>query len=121
MDTRLALRILAALAQDTRLAIFRFLVERSPDGAHAGAIAERLGVPANTLSFHLKELSHAALIHGHPEGRHVRYTADLAALQALVGYLTEHCCGGNPSRCAPVCVPLPTGSTPRKRAAKAPA
>ena len=62
METKTALRILAALAQDTRLAIFRYLVERSPEGAFAGAIAEHLETPAATLSFHLKELSHAELI-----------------------------------------------------------
>jgi ArsR family transcriptional regulator len=114
MDTKPALRMLAALAQDTRLAIFRYLVERAPDGAFAGDVAERLAVPAATLSFHLKELSHAELIVGTQEGRHVRYTADLAAVQALVGYLTDTCCGGDPSRCAPVAVPLPTPSRKRR-------
>jgi len=112
METPTALRMLAALAQDTRLAIFRHLVERAPDGCHAGAIADHLGVPAATLSFHLKELSHAELIGGVQEGRFTRYRANLGAVQALVGYLTENCCAGNPSLCAPQRAPA---APPRRR------
>lgn len=105
MDTKTAVRTLSALAQDTRLAIYRHLVECAPDGTQAGAIAEHVGVPAATLSFHLKELSHAALITGTQEGRFVRYTANLGAIEALVGFLTANCCGGDVSKCAPGCAP----------------
>ena len=107
METKAALKALVALAQDTRLAIFRHLVERRPDGAVAGSIADELKIPAATLSFHLKEMTHAELLESSQEGRFVRYTASLAVVQDLVGYLTENCCGGDLSKCAPVCVPGP--------------
>jgi ArsR family transcriptional regulator len=105
METKAALKALAALAQDTRLAIFRLLVERGPDGAVAGAIAEALEIPAATLSFHMKEMTHAELLESNQEGRFVRYSANLAVVQELVNYLTENCCGGDLSMCAPVCAP----------------
>jgi ArsR family transcriptional regulator len=117
METRAALKALAALAQDTRLAIFRHLVELGPDGAVAGSIAESLDIPAATLSFHLKEMTHAELLESTQEGRFVRYTANLAVVQDLVGYLTENCCGGDVSKCAPVCAP---SSAKAKAAAKGP-
>ena len=119
MDAKTAVRTLSALAQDTRLAIYRYLVECAPDGTHAGAIAEHIGVPAATLSFHLKELSHAELIAGTQEGRFVRYTANLGAIEALVGFLTVNCCGGDASKCAPVCVPVaqPVAGKARKSTA----
>lgn len=106
METRSALEALGALAQPTRLAIFRHLVERGAGGACAGSLAEALGIAAATLSFHLKALSHAGLVGGAQEGRFVRYTANLDTVQALVGYLTENCCGGDPSKCAPLGVPV---------------
>jgi ArsR family transcriptional regulator len=124
METKAALKALAALAQDTRLAIFRHLVEKGPDGAVAGSIAETLDIPAATLSFHLKEMAHAELLDSAQEGRFVRYRANLAVVQDLVGYLTENCCGGDVSKCAPVCAPAasktakPTAAVkPRKSAA----
>ena len=97
---------LAALAQHTRLALFRLLVEAGPAGLAAGAIAERLGVAAPTLSFHLKELTHAGLIRSVQQGRYVVYSADFDAMNALVAYLTENCCSmsGDPA-CAPTCAP----------------
>ena len=107
METKDALKALAALAQDTRLAIFRLLVERGPEGAFAGSIAEALDIPAPTLSFHLKEMTHAELLESNQEGRFVRYTARLAVVQDVVGYLTENCCGGDVTKCAPVCAPSP--------------
>ena len=107
METKTALKALAALAQDTRLAIFRLLVERGPEGAVAGSIAEALDIPAATLSFHLKEMTHADLLKSNQEGRFVRYTASLAVVQDLVDYLTENCCGGDVTKCAPVCTPSP--------------
>ena len=116
METKAALKALAALAQDTRLAIFRRLVELGPDGAVAGSIAEELKIPAATLSFHLKEMTHAELLASNQEGRFVRYTASLAVVQDLVGYLTENCCGGDLSKCAPVCTPGPVKAKASSRA-----
>jgi len=105
MKTDDALAALAALSQRTRLEIFRHLVEAGPDGAQVGAIAEALAVPAPTLSFHLKELSHAELVSGRQEGRFVRYTANFDAMNGLVAYLTENCCRGQPELCGPGCAP----------------
>jgi DNA-binding transcriptional ArsR family regulator len=111
---------LAALAQETRLALFRLLVEAGPAGVAAGVIAGRLGVAAPTLSFHLKELTHAGLIRPAQQGRYVVYSADIDAMNELVAYLTENCCRsiGDPacaSECAP---PVPPPRSPvRKRAA----
>jgi DNA-binding transcriptional ArsR family regulator len=96
-----ALAALAALSQRTRLDVFRFLVEAGPEGAAVGAIADALQVPAPTLSFHLKELSHADLVAGRQEGRFIRYTANFSAMNGLVAFLTENCCRGRPSLCSP--------------------
>ena len=104
MKTKSALRALAALAQENRLAVFRLLVEHAPEGLPAGAIAERLGVSPATLSFHLKELAHAGLATAWPQGRFIWYRADLAAMNGLVGYLTENCCRSS-AVCDPACVP----------------
>ena len=112
MKTKLAVIALAALAQDTRLAIFRLLVEAGPAGVPAGVIAAKLGAAAPTLSFHLKELSHAGLVEAEPQGRFIVYRADFNAMNALVAYLTENCCrasGPCSTECAPgaepACVP----------------
>lgn len=101
MKTKQALAALSALAQPHRLAVHGWLVERAPDGAFAGEIAEHLDLPTTTLSFHLKALLQAGLIQAEASGRHIRYRADLEAIQGLVAYLTENCCGGDASRCAP--------------------
>lgn len=101
MDTKSAIGSLSALAQETRLAIFRLLVEAGTEGLAAGAIAERLGIPASSLSFHLAELTRAGLIAQRRESRSLIYSANFRAMTALVGYLTEKCCGGNPAACAP--------------------
>ena len=90
---------LSALAQDTRLAIFRLLVQAGPAGLAAGRIAEALAIPASSLSFHLKELSHADLVSARKEGRYIIYSARFDTMHGLIGYLTENCCGGAP--CAP--------------------
>ena len=95
---------LAALAQDTRLAVYRLLVEHAPDGLPAGQVAERLGIPPPSLSFHLKELSRAGLVLSRQEGRFVWYRADLDAMNGLVAYLTENCCCAS-AACAPSCAP----------------
>jgi DNA-binding transcriptional ArsR family regulator len=87
---------LGALAQDSRLAVYRLLVQRGPEGAAAGTIAEKLGLPPATLSFHLKELSRAGLVSSRHEGRFVIYAANFATMNGLLGFLTENCCGGNP-------------------------
>ena len=102
MDTRSAISSLSALAQETRLAIFRMLVEAGAEGRAAGVIAERLGIPASSLSFHLAELTRAGLIAQRRESRSLIYTANYRAMIALVGYLTENCCGGNLAACAPL-------------------
>lgn len=87
-------KALAALAHETRLAVFRMLVQAGPDGLTPGGIAETLAIAASPLSFHLKELSHAGLIAARPDGRKIYYSANFDAMQALLAYLTENCCGG---------------------------
>lgn len=114
MKTKAVLKALSALAHETRLDVFRYLVEVGPEGVYAGAIAERFGLPGATLSFHLKELSHAELVESRQEGRFVRYTANLTTVQAMVAYLTETCCGGRPEMCMPVATPLPLPTVKRK-------
>jgi ArsR family transcriptional regulator, arsenate/arsenite/antimonite-responsive transcriptional repressor len=95
---------LGALAQETRLKAYRLLVEAGPAGLAAGVIADRLGVPAPTLSFHLAQLSRAGLILQRRESRSLIYAANFAAMNRLLSYLTENCCGGAQS-CTPVCAP----------------
>ncbi|WP_106475987.1 ArsR/SmtB family transcription factor [Phytohalomonas tamaricis] len=99
METTQALAALGALAQGTRLAIFRFLIGRGPEGAYAGDIASALDVSPSTLSFHLKELAHAGLVRAEQQGRHVHYRAEFTHMQALIDYLTAHCCGDQPEQC----------------------
>lgn len=101
MKIGVAVEALAALAQESRLSIFRLLVQAGKEGVAAGAIAERLGIPAATLSFHLKTLTHAKLIKPRTEGRFVIYSADFTGMDKLIAYLTEHCCAGDASQCAP--------------------
>jgi DNA-binding transcriptional ArsR family regulator len=90
---------LSALANEHRLAIFRLLVQTGPEGRPAGAIADALGLPASSLSFHLAHLTRAGLITQRRESRSLIYAADFARMNALVGFLTENCCGG--ASCAP--------------------
>lgn len=97
MKTNQAVPMLAALAQETRLAIFRALVQAGPEGLAAGRIAEAVGAPASTLSFHLKELSSNGLARARQDGRFIYYTADYAAMSELVSFLTEKCCQGMPA------------------------
>ncbi|WP_300328228.1 metalloregulator ArsR/SmtB family transcription factor [Accumulibacter sp.] len=96
-----AVTALAALAQDSRLAIFRLLVQHAPAGLTVGLIGEQLELPAPTLSFHLKTLTHAGLVSTVQEGRFVRCHAEMARINALVGFLTDNCCGGRPEICQP--------------------
>ncbi|HMW17648.1 MAG TPA: metalloregulator ArsR/SmtB family transcription factor [Accumulibacter sp.] len=96
-----AVTLLAALAQESRLAIYRLLVQNAPDGLTVGVIAESLDLPAPTLSFHIKTLAHAGLVQTVQEGRYVRCRAELSQIDAMIAYLTENCCGGNPEACPP--------------------
>ena len=105
MNSDQAVRSLGALAHDTRLALFRMLVERGPDGLSAGIIADRLGLPPSSLTFHVQHLHRAGLLTQRRLGRQLIYAADFAAMNGLVAYLTENCCGGETSVCAPPCHP----------------
>jgi DNA-binding transcriptional ArsR family regulator len=99
---------LGALAQHSRLSIFRLLVKRGPEGYAAGEISERLGIPAPTLSFHLKTLSHAGLVSFRKESRFLYYSANFERMTAIVSFLTEHCCS-LATACAPdACAPTAT-------------
>ena len=99
MNSPAAVEALGAIAQEHRLALFRLLVQAGDEGMPAGAIAEKLGVPNSSLSFHLAHLTRAGLIQQRRQGRSLIYTADYAAMNALVGYLMENCCGG--ATCTP--------------------
>jgi DNA-binding transcriptional ArsR family regulator len=92
---------LGALAQETRLDIFRLLVQRGPEGMPAGEISQRLGQPSPTLSFHLNQLRFAGLVTSRRESRSIIYSANFKEMSELLGYLTENCCGGRPELCAP--------------------
>lgn len=92
---------LSALAQESRLAVFRHLVQRGPQGSRPGEISEALVLSPSTLSFHLKALAHAGLVEAEPGGRSIVYRVDFAAMQGLLDYLTENCCGGDQIACAP--------------------
>ncbi|MFP5328737.1 MAG: ArsR/SmtB family transcription factor [Alphaproteobacteria bacterium] len=94
MDSSAVVRALGALAQEHRLALFRLLVQAGEQGMPAGAIAEALGVPNSSLSFHLAALTKAGLIRQERQSRSLIYSADYAAMTELVGYLMENCCGG---------------------------
>lgn len=94
MKSSQAIEALGALAQEHRLALFRLLVQAGEKGMPAGAIAETLGIPNSSLSFHLAHLTRAGLIEQRREGRSLIYTADYDAMNALVGFLMENCCGG---------------------------
>jgi len=96
METNTAVLLLSALAQEKRLSVFRLLVEQGPDGMPAGQIAEQLGISPATLSFHLKELTHAGLTLSRQEGRYVIYSANFKAMDGLLSFLTENCCAGTP-------------------------
>lgn len=96
METKSVVKALAALAQESRLAIFRALVQAGPAGLAAGKIGEATGIAPSSLSFHLKELAHAALVESRQEGRFIIYVARYAAMDDLIGFLTENCCGGEP-------------------------
>ena len=112
---------LAALAQESRLAIYRLLVQAGPAGMAVGSIGENLGIPAPTLSFHLKELTRAELITARQDGRFYYYSANFPQMAALLGYLTDNCCRGMPQEClgvmepalAECCAPKPKSKSNR--------
>ena len=94
MEEATVIRSLCALAHEARLRIFRALVVAGPEGLTPGALAQQLGIPANSMSFHLKELSHAQLVNQERQGRNVRYRAAFAVMNGLLAYLGENCCQG---------------------------
>ena len=122
METKTAVTALAALAQKTRLSVFRLLVQAGPEGIPAGRIGEELKVAAATLSFHLKELSHAGLVTSRQNGRFIYYAADFERMAGLMTFLTQNCCQGMPQECLTVvetaigrcCVP----SQPKRKTAR---
>jgi ArsR family transcriptional regulator, arsenate/arsenite/antimonite-responsive transcriptional repressor len=100
METKNAVKVLAALAQDSRLAVFRVLVQSGPQGLPAGRIGELTGISPSSLSFHLKELTHAEMASSRQEGRFVIYAANVSTMNALLAFLTENCCSD--ASCEPV-------------------
>jgi DNA-binding transcriptional ArsR family regulator len=94
MDTKNALAALGAVAQESRLAVFRLLVQAGRGGLAASKIADQLGIAPSSLSFHLKELAHGGLVTPRQEGRFVIYSANYSTMNALIAFLTENCCGG---------------------------
>jgi DNA-binding transcriptional ArsR family regulator len=105
MDKKAAIGALGALAQETRLDLFRLLVTIGPEGLPAGVIADRLGVLPASLSFHLQQLVHAGLIAQRRLSRQIIYSAKYDTMNELLAYLTENCCGQGAAVCAPVCNP----------------
>jgi ArsR family transcriptional regulator, arsenate/arsenite/antimonite-responsive transcriptional repressor len=105
MEKREVLAALGALAQETRLDIYRLLVQAGPDGMAAGQIGEQLDLPSATLAFHLKELKIAGLATCTRNGRSLIYAAEYPVMNALLFYLTENCCGRSSNQCLPICQP----------------
>ena len=110
-----AVEALGALAHDHRLAVFRMLVTRGPDGLPAGEIAERLDIPPSSLTFHVQALTRAGLIRQRRDGRQLIYSAEFDAMNDLVGFLTENCCRDSRLDCSEVCAPAPARQQARKR------
>lgn len=111
MDISTAVLNLAALAQESRLEIFRLLVQNGPSGLCVTDIGEHMGIAPATLSFHLKELHRAGLITARKESRHIYYAPDFSVMNSLLTYLTENCCGGVP--CETACAPQPQKRKPK--------
>ncbi len=115
MDTSRTVAALGALAHDTRLGLYRLLVERGPDGLAAGVVAERLGVPPSSLTFHLQHLHRAGLITQRRVSRQLIYAADFDAMNGLIAYLTQNCCAGGV--CAPACAPAGSPARTKRKSA----
>src|ERR1700761_9319349 len=111
MEKTDAVTALAALAQDSRLDVFRLLVQAGPEGMPAGAVAEALELAPNTLTFHFDRLKAAGLVTGRRDARSMIYAARYETMNDLLSFLTENCCGGAPEKCAPVCKPARTKRT----------
>jgi ArsR family transcriptional regulator len=107
MDSNRAVNALSALGHETRLALYRMLVERGPDGLSAGVIADQLGIPPSSLSFHLQHLNRTGLVTQRRLHRQLIYAADFTVMNELLGYLTDNCCarGTAEQGCAPLCNP----------------
>jgi ArsR family transcriptional regulator, arsenate/arsenite/antimonite-responsive transcriptional repressor len=116
MNTTGVIDALGALAHEHRLAIYRLLVQRGPEGLPAGVIGERVGLVPSSLTFHLQNLQRAGLITQRRESRQLFYAADFTVMNGLVGYLTENCCADGSAKCSPSC--QPPSAKPAKRAAK---
>src|SRR3984957_18376309 len=117
MKTTRVIEAFGALAHDHRLAIYRLLVQRGPEGLSAGTIGERVGLVPSSLTFHLQNLQRAGLIAQRRESRQLIYSADFAVMDGLVGYLTENCCGNSEAACSTSCTPSQMAK-PAKRPAK---
>ncbi len=115
MNTQEAIGALGALAHDTRLALYRLLVERGPDGLPAGVIADKLHILPSSLTFHLQHLHRARLIRQRRVSRRLFYAADFEAMTELVAYLTKNCCGG--AWAPPSCLPVANTAQPKRRSA----
>ena len=103
MEINIAIKALTALAHETRLTIFRVLVQAGETGVSAGQLVKELSIPNATLSFHLKELTNAELVIARPESRFIYYSANFETMNGLIGYLTENCCAGVPCSSIEVC------------------
>lgn len=114
VKTEDAVLALGALAQESRLAIYRMLVKRGPDGYSPTDLVVKVGIPAPTLSFHLKELQRAGLIGSRREGRFLYYSANFERMRGLIGFLTDKCCSLSDVECDSACVPIPAAR--RRRA-----
>ncbi len=115
MNNGQAVQALAALAHDTRLAIFRMLVGRGPEGLSAGVIAERLGIPPSSLSFHVQHLHRVGLVTQRRLSRQLIYAANFNVMNSLLGFLTENCCGRDAAVCTPACQPEATVTARSRR------
>lgn len=118
MKQRETVRALSALAQDSRLAAYRLLVQAGDAGLAVGEIGERLKVPAPTLTAHLNVLRHAGLVRDQREGRVIRCRADYARMNALLAFLTENCCAGDACACAPAAARAPSTCKKPKRSTR---
>jgi ArsR family transcriptional regulator len=116
VNTGKAIAALGAIAHEHRLAAYRMLVERGPQGMPAGEIAQRLKIPPSSLTFHLQQLLHAGLVTQRRLSRQIIYSADFIAMNDLVAYLTQNCCGGG-ADCAPVCKPAAAARGSARRSA----
>jgi ArsR family transcriptional regulator, arsenate/arsenite/antimonite-responsive transcriptional repressor len=116
MKTSDVIEALGALAHEHRLAIYRLLVQRGPEGLSAGAIGQRIGLLPSSLTFHLQNLRRAGLTTQRRESRRLFYSADFSVMNGLVGYLTENCCGNGSAECAVSCAPAASAKGTRRAA-----